>query len=696
MDSTWRIGARRLLAGVLTFVLVTGLVPVGAMASDEAMTDASQQVEQPEIEPETERPLSDDQLGVPIAGTVEELGDAVEEPASDDEGVANEAPEDEMPANQDDEGMPSEDGASQDEGASEADPLDDAPVDVDAVPVESPTDEPSLTAQATTSVTYIPAAPIEFVLGSVDWDSWYGCYYYQYNARGGDVIKVQTDGKPKTFVYDEKKAGWRGPDGFEGVEVQLYARLSESQNTLGTHSMTVDYFKDYSFEARSTVSFSLIESPLESISYQSAYPHILVRGVDSSSYYEYDKATKTGHTYHHYFFPTGSRLLGDKLTLTYGDGSTKSYVYKAFKNAEYGYDDQGWVNTADASDIISIEDVSITADQTYAHRWGVGWHYFVFNHLGKTAQVPVQVKAPSITKVSYSHSPRFAYTTKAAIAYTKKMGIYEGSYASRVTKYQIVFAAPKPADGDVFKVTADGKTVTYVYKAKQGCFVSKTDASDIIPLRDVTIEPLTVGPKVTKTTFHCSYQGVSFSIPFNVTKLTQKVKATSKRVVIGKKVKIGAKSTGFTETPFTYKSSKPKVATVNAQGIITGKKAGWTKITIRAKENVAYKASPAKVIKVKVGKRNPLSVKAPKKLTAKRGKKYAPIKVSKAKGRVTYTNVSKNDVAKKFKLGKKTGKLKVPKSTKKGTYVLQVRVTAAGKGKYLKGTKTIKIKVKVK
>lgn len=679
------IGARRLLAGTLTFVLVTGLVPVGVLASDGVATDpSSQQTEQFEVE--VAQPLPEDQLEDSAASMVGESEGMVEELPSEDEKADGEASEPAL-GNRADEGE-----TLQGEEASENDSL----ADASAMPADLADEEPPLTTQATTNVTYIPAAPIEFVLGSVDWDSWDECYYYQYNARGGDVIKVQSGGTTNTYVYDEARYGWKGSDGYEWMEVQLYARLSKAQNKLGTHTMNVDYFKNSSFEASGTVSFRLVESPLDSITYQSAYSHILVRGVDSSSYYEYDKATKTGHTYHHYFFPTSSHLLGDKLTLTYADGSTKNYVYKAFKNAEYGYDDQGWVNTSDASDIISIEDVSITSDQTYAHRWGAGWHYFVFNYLGKTAKVPVRVKAPSVTKVAYFHSPRFAYTTKAAITYTKKMGIYEGSYASRVTKYQIVFAAPKPANGDVLKVRTGDDVVSYVYREAKGCFVSKTDASDTIPQRDVTISPLTVGPEVTKATFHCSYQGVSFGIPFNVTKATQKVAASTKYVVIGKKAQIGAKSTGFAETPLTYKSSNTKVATVNAQGVITGNKAGWAKITIKAKENVAYKASPAKVIKVKVGKRNPLVVKAPKKLAALRGKKYAPIKVSKAQGKVTYTNISKSAVAKKFKLNTKTGKMMVPKSIKQGTYTLKVRITAAGKGAYIKGTKAVSIKVIVK
>ena len=74
------------------------------------------------------------------------------------------------------------------------------------------------------------------------------------------------------------------------------------------------------------------------------------------------------------------------------------------------------------------------------------------------------------------------------------------------------------------------------------------------------------------------------------------------------------------------------------------------------------------------------------------------IKVSKAKGRVTYAlkSVSKKKFKKYFKINKKTGKILVKKGLKKGKYKLSIKVRAAGDISYKAAVKTVKVTVKVK
>ena len=76
--------------------------------------------------------------------------------------------------------------------------------------------------------------------------------------------------------------------------------------------------------------------------------------------------------------------------------------------------------------------------------------------------------------------------------------------------------------------------------------------------------------------------------------------------------------------------------------------------------------------------------------TVKRSK---AISVSGAKGTVSYRKISGN---KKIKISKKNGRITVKKGLKKGKYKLKVRVTAAGKGAYLKKSKKVTVIVKVK
>lgn len=80
----------------------------------------------------------------------------------------------------------------------------------------------------------------------------------------------------------------------------------------------------------------------------------------------------------------------------------------------------------------------------------------------------------------------------------------------------------------------------------------------------------------------CSYEEPGQAL--KLVKLTDNkvltVKADKATVKVGKKVKIKAAATPATK--ITYTSSNKKVATVNAKGVVTAKKAGKVKITVKA------------------------------------------------------------------------------------------------------------------
>jgi hypothetical protein len=78
----------------------------------------------------------------------------------------------------------------------------------------------------------------------------------------------------------------------------------------------------------------------------------------------------------------------------------------------------------------------------------------------------------------------------------------------------------------------------------------------------------------------------------------------------------------------------------------------------------------------------------------KKAQTVAPIKVSNAKGVVTYSGKGTDSKSKKaLKINVNNGKITVKKGTKKGTYKMKVTVTAAGNEKQAKPvTATIKVK----
>ncbi len=64
-----------------------------------------------------------------------------------------------------------------------------------------------------------------------------------------------------------------------------------------------------------------------------------------------------------------------------------------------------------------------------------------------------------------------------------------------------------------------------------------------------------------------------------------------------------------------------------------------------------------------------------------------------AVGKITYSKTSGN---KKISINKKTGELVLKKGLGKGTYKIKIKVSASGDKNYLKGSKTVNVRVKVK
>ena len=157
---------------------------------------------------------------------------------------------------------------------------------------------------------------------------------------------------------------------------------------------------------------------------------------------------------------------------------------------------------------------------------------------------------------------------------------------------------------------------------------------------------------------------------------------------------LGAKA----KTALTYKTSNAKVATVDKNGNVTIKGVGTVKITISAAANGGYKAA-TKTVTIKVVKGTPtIKTKAVTKTVKvknvkKKAQSFSIGAMVDSKGKLTFKKAGKSAV---LSVNAKTGKITVKKGAKKGTYKLKVRISAAAKGNYNAGSKTVTVTVKVK
>lgn len=146
------------------------------------------------------------------------------------------------------------------------------------------------------------------------------------------------------------------------------------------------------------------------------------------------------------------------------------------------------------------------------------------------------------------------------------------------------------------------------------------------------------------------------------------VKAAAKTIYVGKTTTVKVTKNGVTGTA-KYSSSNKKIATVNSKGVVTAKKAGTVKITVKVgsyKKTVSIKV---KAVSLKLAKSS---------ATIKKGKTYTIKATATPTGKITYKSSNKK-VATVTSNG-------VVKGLKKGT--AKITVTCNGT------TKTFKVTVK--
>lgn len=102
--------------------------------------------------------------------------------------------------------------------------------------------------------------------------------------------------------------------------------------------------------------------------------------------------------------------------------------------------------------------------------------------------------------------------------------------------------------------------------------------------------------KITITAKKSKYKTVKKNITVKVVKQNQKITAANQILTLGQRKNLGAKA----KTSLTYKSSNPKIVTVDKKGNMKALKAGSVKITVYAKTSGVYNKA-SKTVTVKVG-----------------------------------------------------------------------------------------------
>lgn len=149
--------------------------------------------------------------------------------------------------------------------------------------------------------------------------------------------------------------------------------------------------------------------------------------------------------------------------------------------------------------------------------------------------------------------------------------------------------------------------------------------------------------------------------------------------VAGKTLKKGR---DFTLKYYWNKNVGTAMVDIIGKGNYSGSKTVYFTIAKRTKQ--AMTAKPvAKTAKVSTLKKKAVTL-------------SKAVTVKKAKGAVSYKNVSTQKAAKKFKVNAKNGKITLAKGTKKGTYSVKIKVTAAGNKSYKPLSRTVTVKVRVK
>lgn len=252
------------------------------------------------------------------------------------------------------------------------------------------------------SIEFIPAKPYEFIENSggyfEDWynpetEEWQTKYFYdEYRIDNeGNILTVNfTDGRSVDYISTEYN-DWEDSEGNS-----LYGS-PDCYDYQSINPWTIDgenYFVVKYMNKEVQVPVSVIENPVESISYTPAGTTNWIEYDEEYGYHDYydyyDPETHNGYSCD-WFRYEYNKTEGDILTVNNKDGSTVEFIY------------DGWAYISSDGSEISKKEVKISDNQSYHNQWTAGNTYDInVSYSGFTTTFSVNIIENPVESISYT------------------------------------------------------------------------------------------------------------------------------------------------------------------------------------------------------------------------------------------------------------------------------------------------------
>ena len=378
-----------------------------------------------------------------------------------------------------------------------------------------------------------------------------------------------------------------------------------------------------------------------------------------------------------FYVINGTKIIGTRVIEAEGGGST--YIQ-----------DSTWIFAETDSDGNAIDGQALLANVVRSAQYSItknedGSFTVAISDLGKAMRAFEVLDASQYTKASYA-AAKAAYdeidgtvdedvTADQIKAFTDAVAALQTvASESEVKALKDAVAAAKKLSSADYTASSFKALTTAISAAEKALAAEEPSATDVAAATKALADAKAKLVKLTAQSI--TGVGSTYNKKYGAKAFTLKPKA---------------------KTAITYKSNNTKVAVVDKNGKVTIKGAGTAKITITAAAKGNYKAA-TRTVTIKVAKAAPtirtkVGTKNIKYTSLKKKAQVFTLGTTvNSKGKLTYKKLTKSSAISVAS----NGRITVKKGAKKGTYRVKIRISAAARGNYNAGSRTVTVTVKVK